>query len=261
MSSKQNSRRDFFKKASLSGLAVVIASKFSFGTNSPASANSSMNQALSRLGEYQLTGQSKQIPLSYGYADLEPSIDAKTMEIHYSKHHAAYTKNMNEFSQFTDYASKPLFEVFAEMEKYPVFLKNNAGGFYNHLLFWTIMGKSTGEGPEGNLLQAINESFGTVDKLKEAMGNAGKKQFGSGWAWLSVNAQGKLAVSSTPNQDNPLMSTTEVKGVPVLALDVWEHAYYLQYQNRRPEYVDSFWKVVNWKEVGRRYEEALNALK
>ena len=123
------------------------------------------------------------------------------------------------------------------------------------------MGHSNGQEPEGTLLNAINDSFGTVAKFKETFSIAGKKQFGSGWAWLSVNEQGKLVVSSTPNQDNPLMSTTEVKGIPVLALDVWEHAYYLQYQNRRPDYVDSFWKIVNWKEVSRRYEEAILAIK
>ena len=123
------------------------------------------------------------------------------------------------------------------------------------------MSHSTGQEPEGNLLNAINDSFGSVAKFKEGFSNAGKKQFGSGWAWLSVSEQGKLVISSTQNQDNPLMSTTEVKGIPVLALDVWEHAYYLQYQNRRPDYVDSFWKIVNWKEVSRRYEEALSAIK
>jgi len=257
----QNSRRDFFKKASLSGLALFVASKFSFASRPPLAANPTLKQAFSKLAEYQLTGQSKQNPLPYAYNALEPYVDAKTMEIHYSKHHAAYTKNMNEALATTDYASKPLFQLFSEMEKYPVFLKNNAGGFYNHLLFWTIMSHSSGLEPEGNLLNAINDSFGSVAKFKEGFSTAGKKQFGSGWAWLSVNEQGKLVISSTQNQDNPLMSTSEVKGIPVLALDVWEHAYYLQYQNRRPDYVDSFWKVVNWKEVSRRYDEAINAVK
>ena len=257
----QNSRRDFFKKASLSGLALFVASKFSFASRPPLAANPTLKQAFSKLAEYQLTGQSKQNPLPYAYNALEPYVDAKTMEIHYSKHHAAYTKNMNEASATTDYASKPLFQLFSEMEQYPVFLKNNAGGFYNHLLFWTIMSHSSGLEPEGNLLNAINDSFGSVAKFKEGFSTAGKKQFGSGWAWLSVNEQGKLVISSTQNQDNPLMSTSEVKGIPVLALDVWEHAYYLQYQNRRPDYVDSFWKVVNWKEVSRRYDEAINAVK
>ena len=261
MSNKQNSRRDFFRKASLSGLAVFISSRFSFGSEPSAAANTSLSLAISKLGEYQLTGLSKQNPLPYAYTDLEPSIDAKTMEIHYSKHHAAYTKNMNEMSVSANSSSKPLFQLFAEIEKYPVPLKNNAGGFYNHLLFWTVLSNTPGQAPEGNLLKAINDSFGSFDKFKELFSNAGKKQFGSGWAWLSVDENRKLVVSSTPNQDNPLMSTTEVKGIPVLALDVWEHAYYLQYQNRRPDYVDSFWKIVNWKEVSRRYDEAVSAIK
>lgn len=259
MSNNQNSRRDFFKTASLSGIAVVVSSAFAFGSKSKSPSSSSENLRIAKLGDFKLTPQSKQNPLPYAYGELEPYIDARTMEIHYSKHHAAYTKNMNESSSSTDYAAKPLFEVFAEMEKYPVFLKNNAGGFYNHLLFWTILSHGTGQAPEGRLATAINDTFGSLEKFKEQFGTAGKKQFGSGWAWLSVDAKGKLGVSSTANQDNPLMSTTEIKGVPILALDVWEHAYYLQYQNRRPDYVDSFWKVVNWKEVSRRYEEALAA--
>ena len=223
--------------------------------------NAFWNKAVSKLGEFQLTCQSKQLPLPYPYNDLEPSVDARTMEIHYSKHHAAYTKNMNDATANTENSSKPLFQLFGEIEKYPVLLKNNAGGFYNHLLFWTVMAKESGQAPSGNLLTAINESFGSLDKFKEAFSNAAKKQFGCGWAWLSVNEQGKLIVSSTPNQDNPLMSTTEVRGIPVLTLDVWEHAYYLNYQNRRADYVDAFWKIVNWKEVARRYDEALKALK
>lgn len=261
MTNEQNSRRDFFKKASLSGIAVVVSSTFSFAGIPFLPGKTSLNQAFSKLAEFQLTGQSKQNPLPYAYNDLEPSIDAKTMEIHYSKHHAAYTKNMNDATSNTDYASKPLFQIFAEIEKYPVVLKNNAGGFYNHLLFWTVLSHGTGQEPHGDLLKAINETFGSVDKFKEVFGNAGNKQFGSGWAWLSVDANGKLVISSTPNQENPLMSTTQVRGIPVLALDVWEHAYYLQYQNRRADYVDSFWKIVNWKEVARRYKEAIHAVK
>ncbi|MEI7522683.1 MAG: superoxide dismutase [Mariniphaga sp.] len=261
MTTEQNSRRDFFKKASLSGIALFVSSRFSFAAKASSPVGVSLDQVISKLAEYQLTGQSKQNPLPYGYADLEPSVDTKTMEIHYSKHHAAYTKNMNEMSTAANTGSKPLFQLFAEIDKYPVPLKNNAGGFYNHLLFWTILAPAAGQVPEGKLLAAITESFGSFDKFKEIFSNAGKKQFGSGWAWLSVDEHAKLVVSATANQDNPLMSTTEVKGIPVLALDVWEHAYYLQYQNRRPEYVEAFWKIVNWKEVSRRYDEALLAIK
>ena len=249
------------KKLILSIFAVAFFGMFSIAENPSYPDNSSWNRIISKLGEFQLTGQSKQNPLPYAYNDLEPSIDAKTMEIHYSKHHAAYTKNMNEMSTAANTGSKPLFQLFAEIDKYPVPLKNNAGGFYNHLLFWTILAPAAGQVPEGKLLAAITESFGSFDKFKEIFSNAGKKQFGSGWAWLSVDEHAKLVVSATANQDNPLMSTTEVKGIPVLALDVWEHAYYLQYQNRRPEYVEAFWKIVNWKEVSRRYDEALLAIK
>ncbi len=261
LKNEQNSRRDFFKKVSLSGIAVLVSSTFSFGSKSLLPESSPWDKSLSKLNEFKLTGQSKQLPLSYAYNALEPVIDARTMEIHYSKHHAGYTKNLNDATAGSDYASKTLFQIFSEMEKYPVLVKNNGGGFYNHLLFWTLMAPATGQEPQGDLLGAINESFGSIDKFKEVFGNAGKKQFGSGWAWLSVNEKGKLAVSSTANQENPLMSTTEVRGIPVLTLDIWEHAYYLQYQNRRPEYVDAFWKIVNWKEVSRRFDEAILALK
>ena len=249
------------KKRIVSILAVVLFATFSFAGKPFPADNSFWNKAFAKLAESQLTGQSKQLPLPYAYNALEPSVDAKTMEIHYSKHHAAYTKNMNDATTGPEYASKTLFQLFTEIEKYPVLVKNNGGGFYNHLLFWTIMAPVSGQEPTGNLIKAINEAFGSFDKFKEAFSNAGKKQFGSGWAWLSVNENGKLVVSSTPNQDNPLMSTTEVRGIPVLTLDVWEHAYYLQYQNRRPEYVDAFWKIVNWKEVSRRYDEAILAVK
>ncbi len=241
------------------GLAVFTM--LTFGSNPLPADNSFWSKAFSKLSEYQLTGQSKQLPLPYAYNALEPTIDAKTMEIHYSKHHAAYTKNMNDATANTDNAAKPLFQLFTEIEKSPALLKNNSGGFYNHLLFWTILAPESGQAPSVNLLKAINETFGSLDKLKETFGNAGKKQFGSGWAWLSVDDKGKLIVSSTPNQDNPLMSTSEVRGIPILTLDVWEHAYYLNYQNRRADYVDAFWKIVNWKEVERRYKEAVEAVK
>jgi superoxide dismutase, Fe-Mn family len=242
-------------------LAATVFTTFSFAGMPSLPDNTFWNKTFSKLAEFQLTGQSKQNPLPYAYNDLEPTIDAKTMEIHYSKHHAAYTKNMNDATTNTDYVSKPIFLIFNDMEKYPVILKNNAGGYYNHLLFWTLMAHNTGQKPQGNLLIAINEAFGTFDKFKEIFGNAGKKQFGSGWAWLSVDEHGKLVVSSTSNQENPLMSSAEVRGIPVLAIDVWEHAYYLQYQNRRADYVDSFWKIINWEEVSRRYNEAIRALK
>ena len=249
------------KKLLSSFFAVVVSIAFALGINQLPADNAFWSKAFSKLSEYKLTGQSTQLPLPYAYNSLEPTIDAKTMEIHYSKHHAAYTKNMVDATANTDNASKPLFQLFTEIEKYPAALRNNSGGYYNHLLFWMLLSPESGQVPSGALLKAINESFGSLDKLKEAFGNAGKKQFGSGWAWLTVDEKGKLIVSSTPNQDNPLMSTVEVRGIPILALDVWEHAYYLNYQNRRADYVDAFWKIVNWKEVARRYDEAVGAVK
>lgn len=241
--------------------AAVFITALSFAGKPFSPDETNWNQIFSKLSEYQLTGQSKQLPLPYAYSDLEPSIDAKTMEIHYSKHHATYTKNMNDATAANELASKPLFQIFTEIEKYPVAVKNNAGGFYNHLIFWTILANNSGQEPPAELLKAINETFGGIDKFKELFGNAGKKQFGSGWVWLSINYQGKLVISSTPNQENPLMSTSEIRGIPILTLDVWEHAYYIQYQNRRADYIDSFWKIINWNEVSRRYKEAIKAIK
>lgn len=249
------------KKLLLSIFALSFFAAFSFAVKPIPPVAADWNKVLSKLAEFQLTGQSKQLPLPYAYNALEPIVDAKTMEIHYSKHHAAYTKNMNDLTASTDYATKPVFGLFTEMEKYPVGLKNNAGGYYNHLLFWTLMAPASGQEPSADLLKAIIEAFGSFDKFKEAFSNAGKKQFGSGWAWLFVDGSGKLVVSSTPNQDNPMMSTSDMRGIPILTLDVWEHAYYLNYQNRRADYVDAFWKIINWKEVARRYEEALKAIK
>lgn len=215
----------------------------------------------SKLPESSLTLQSAQKPLPYSYDALAPYIDAKTMEIHYSKHHAAYTKNMNDAASNTNFANKSVFEVFNEMETYSVALRNNAGGFYNHLLFWAIMAPNAGGMPKGNLMDAINNEFGGFEKFTEVFSTAAKKQFGSGWAWLSVDRNGNLFVSSTPNQDNPMMSTTEKRGIPILALDVWEHAYYLNYQNKRADYVDAFWNVINWNEVAKRYEEAQQVIR
>ena len=195
--------------------------------------------------------------LKFEFADLEPYIDAKTVEIHYSKHHAAYTENFNKAVESNNLKETPLFEIFGMMSKLPAAVRNNGGGFYNHLMFWQIMAPNAGGQPTGELAKAIEVEFGGLDKFKEKFTEAAKTQFGSGWAWLSVSKEGKLIVSKTPNQDNPLMDVAEVKGIPILCLDVWEHAYYLKYQNKRPDYITAFWNVVNWKEVERRYAEAI----
>ena len=191
--------------------------------------------------------------LGYDYDSLEPYIDARTMEIHYTKHHAAYTTNLNNAVQGTDMEGKSIEELMAGISELPVAVRNNGGGFYNHNLFWTVMGYCNGEGPEGDLLKAINDSFGSYDNFKEAFTKAAATRFGSGWAWL-VKQGDSLVVSSTPNQDNPLMDLAEVQGTPILGLDVWEHAYYLNYQNRRPDYIASFFKVINWDEVAKRFK-------
>lgn len=194
--------------------------------------------------------------LPYGLDALEPHIDAQTMEIHHGKHHQAYVDNLNKAIEGTDAANLSLEELVKNISKYPAPVRNNGGGHFNHSLFWTVLGPNAKAGPEGKLADAINEAFGGLDALKEKMNTAGATRFGSGWAWLIVK-DGKLEVTSTPNQDNPLMDVAEVKGTPIFGIDVWEHAYYLKYQNKRPDYLKAIWSVVNWDEVSKRYEAAL----
>lgn len=193
--------------------------------------------------------------LPYAYNALEPYIDAQTMELHYDKHHRGYFTKFKAAVDGTNLAKMPLKDIFANIAQYDAGIRNNGGGFYNHCLFWENMTPDK-TSPSAALDKAIAADFGSMDAFKEAFANAGKKQFGSGWAWLIKTADGKLAVTSTPNQDNPLMDVASVKGTPLLALDVWEHAYYLHYQNRRAEYVDNFWNLVNWTEVSKRFEKA-----
>lgn len=191
--------------------------------------------------------------LSYAFDALEPYIDAQTMEIHHGKHHAAYTNNLNAAIQGTETEGKTIEEILSNISALPVAVRNNGGGFYNHNLYWEIMAPQGAKQPEGDLLKVLNESFGSYQNFKEAFTKAALTRFGSGWAWLVKQGDG-LVISSTPNQDNPLMDLAEVKGTPVLGVDVWEHAYYLKYQNRRPDYVDAFFNVVNWDEVARRFK-------
>jgi superoxide dismutase, Fe-Mn family len=196
-----------------------------------------------------------QIPLPYAYNALEPSIDAMTMEIHYTKHHAAYVKNVNDAiaAENISYATEK--DFFSNASKLSAKARNNGGGVWNHNFFWQVM-KPAGGSPNGKATDSINAAFGSMDKFKEQFSAAAIGRFGSGWAWL-VNDGGKLKIGSTPNQDNPMMDSSELKGTPLLCLDVWEHAYYLKYQNRRPEYLGAFWNVINWKEVNKRYEASL----
>jgi Fe-Mn family superoxide dismutase len=193
--------------------------------------------------------------LPYAYEALEPHIDARTMEIHHTKHHAAYTAKLNEAISGTALESMSIEAILANTSQHSAAVRNNGGGFYNHNLFWQVMAPNAGGKPEGELLDAINKYFGSFDQLKEKFNAAAATRFGSGWAWLVKNTKAELVVTSSPNQDNPLMDLSEVKGTPILGLDVWEHAYYLKYQNRRPEYIDAFWNVINWKEVARRFKQ------
>lgn len=194
--------------------------------------------------------------LTYEYTALEPNIDARTMEIHHSKHHQAYVTNLNNAIAGTDAENLSIEDICKNISKYPAPVRNNGGGHFNHSLFWKVIGPNAGGSPSGKLLEAINVDLGGMDKFKEEFTKAATTRFGSGWAWLCVK-EGKLCVCSTPNQDNPLMDIAECKGAPILGLDVWEHAYYLHYQNRRPDYIGAFWNVVNWAEVEKMYAEAI----
>jgi Fe-Mn family superoxide dismutase len=193
--------------------------------------------------------------LPYEYTALEPHIDARTMEIHHSKHHNAYVTNLNKAIEGTPLASQSIEEILKNVSKASAAVRNNGGGHFNHSLFWKVMKPGGGGLPTGDLAAAINRDFGSFDTFKEQFNNAGATRFGSGWAWLVVH-DGKLVVTSSPNQDNPLMDVAEVKGTPILGLDVWEHAYYLNYQNRRPDYIGAFWNVVNWDEVAANLKKA-----
>lgn len=195
--------------------------------------------------------------LAYATDALEPHIDKTTMEIHHGKHHQAYVTNLNKALEGKPDANSSIEDIVKNISKYPAAVRNNGGGHYNHSLFWTVLGPNKGGEPTGDLAKAINETFGSFAELKTKLQDAGATRFGSGWAWLSVGADKKLVVSSTPNQDNPLMDVAEVKGTPIFGVDVWEHAYYLKYQNKRPDYLAAIWNVVNWDAVAERYKKAL----
>lgn len=195
--------------------------------------------------------------LPYDYAALEPHIDALTMEIHHSRHHLAYFNNLVAAVKDSPMAELTMPELFQNMSKYPVAVRNNGGGHFNHDLFWNIMSPNGGGVPQGKVGEAIVKEFGSFDAFRDLFENAGKTRFGSGWAWLYVKADKSLGVGSTPNQDNPLMDLNDFHGTPILTLDVWEHAYYLKYQNKRPDYISAFWNVVNWAQVEKNYLQVL----
>ncbi|HIP48865.1 MAG TPA: superoxide dismutase [Lutibacter sp.] len=190
--------------------------------------------------------------LPYDYDALEPHFDAMTMEIHHTKHHAGYTSKLNAAIEGTSLENTSIETILKNISKQNAAVRNNGGGFFNHSLFWTVLSPNGGGKPTGKLAEAIDASFGSLDAFKEEFNNAAATRFGSGWAWLCVE-DGKLSVCSTPNQDNPLMDDVDCSGTPIIGLDVWEHAYYLKFQNRRPDYIQAFWSIINWDEVSKRY--------
>ena len=247
MEKNTTSRRSFIANSAKATLAVT--------------AGITASGAMTKLWGQPNIGPSKfstgfqQEPLPYSYNALDKAIDAMTMEIHYSKHAAAYATNLNDAAKAEGVDStKPLEEVLARISKFTPKMRNNGGGHYNHELFWKSMTANSPEKPSGKLSAAIESSFNSFDSFKTQFTDAGKNRFGSGWAWLFIDGDKKLRIGSTPNQDNPLMDISEIKGLPVLGLDVWEHAYYLRYQNKRPDYIASWWKIVNWDFVQKRYE-------
>jgi len=218
-------------------------------------------QLVSFVGKAQTTASFVFPALPYSYDALEPYIDKATMEVHYDKHFRAYYNNFVKAAEDNGLKGKAIEEIFAVVSKYPPAVRNFGGGFYNHSLFWEVMTPNGGGMPEGKLLQSIIESFGSYDAFVKEFEKAANTLFGSGWAWLAVDEKGKLFIIQLPNQDNPLMDISPKRGTPILAIDVWEHAYYLKYQNKRADYVANFWKVINWKRVSELFEKASISIK
>jgi Fe-Mn family superoxide dismutase len=229
-------RREFLRAFALTGIPLFAGRSLVFSSEYPYGKEQPMPFTLPNL--------------PYAHDALEPYVDKLTMEIHHGKHHNAYVANLNKAAEGADWASKPIEEILASVSKLPVAVRNNGGGHYNHSMFWKWMKPKGGGPPSGELAGAIDRDFGSFEKFREQFNGAAMGRFGSGWAWL-VKQHGKLLIASTPNQDNPLMDIADVKGAAILGLDVWEHAYYLKYQNRRADYVEAWWNVVNWEEVGK----------
>ena len=213
--------------------------------------------AMGNPDDVTVEGNFKPVKLGYAYDALEPYIDAKTMETHYSKHHVGYANKLNDAVKGTDMEGKTIEEILKGLDMENKAVRNNGGGFYNHNLYWEIKAPKAGGEPTGALAEAINKDFGSFENFKNQFSDAASKQFGSGWAWLVVDKSGKLMVGSTPNQDNPLMPNVGISGTPILGIDVWEHAYYLHYQNKRPDYISAFYNVINWDAVTKKYEATM----
>ncbi len=233
----EHNRRSFLRTASLATAGAIVLSGTKFVL------------AKELLNEGQLFSLA---PLPYAFNALEPHIDAMTMEIHHDRHHKAYVDNLNKAVTENKITESLLEKILAIVSTLPTAVRNNGGGHYNHTMFWQMMKPNGGGVPTGKVADAINGTFGSLESFKTKISEAGKTRFGSGWAWLIKDKDGKLQISSTPNQDNPLMDIAEIKGTPILCLDVWEHAYYLKYQNKRADYIAAFWNVINWDEVSKR---------
>jgi Fe-Mn family superoxide dismutase len=238
-------RRKFIRNIGLGAAATLISKK-------------AVSNELNNLKRIKMENlQKPEFPsLPYAYDGLEPYMDAQTVEIHYDRHHRGYYNNFMKAVEGTLYENMPIEKIFAEVSKAGNAIRNNGGGFYNHVLWWYSLGKGSSK-PSAGLSEAINKAFGSFDKFREDLGTAAKTQFGSGWGWLYMTPDKNLAVGSTSNQDNPLMDISPIKGIPLLTFDVWEHAYYLKYQNKRADFIDNLWNIINWDEINKRYQQAL----
>jgi len=246
-------KREFLKKSAILGAGALVA---------PAIASSCMNSSAAQGATASLVaaggdGKFLQPDLGYAFDALEPFIDTQTMELHYGKHHAGYTKKFNLALEHEDLHSTDIYRIFEKVSTYGSGVRNNGGGYFNHNLYWKFMSPDGGGAPTGKLAEAIDAAFGSFEEFKALFSATAATQFGSGWGWLLLDKEGKLQVTSTSNQDNPLMDVAEVQGTPLLNVDVWEHAYYLNYQNRRTSYLEAYWNVVNWRFIEALYEEAI----
>ncbi len=247
-------KREFLKKSALLGAGALVA---------PAIASSCMNSsaqtgATASLVSLDAEGKFVQPELGYAFDALEPHVDAMTMELHYGKHHAGYTSKFNVALEQADFHSTDIYKLFASVSSHGSGIRNNGGGYFNHNLYWKFMSPEGGGEPGGKLAEAIVADFGSFAQFKDLFSATAASQFGSGWGWLILDSDGKLQVTSLPNQDNPLMDVAPVQGTPLLNIDVWEHAYYLKYQNMRKSYIEAYWNIIDWNFVGALYEEALN---
>ncbi|MFH0756050.1 MAG: superoxide dismutase [Bacteroidota bacterium] len=246
-------KRDFLKTSAILGAGTLIVPSVATSCMNGSAAGGATASLVATNGE----GAFAQPELGYAFDALEPHIDATTMELHYGKHHAGYTKKFNEALEHEDMHPTDIYKIFASVSNYGAGVRNNGGGYFNHNLYWKFMSPQGGGEPSGKLADAIVKDFGSFEEFKKLFSATAASHFGSGWGWLLLDGDGKLQVTSMPNQDNPLMDIAQVKGTPLLNIDVWEHAYYLHYQNMRQSYVDAYWNVIDWNFVGALYGEAI----